>query len=798
MSTNPVAKHAVIINGDTEPRHLKNVERSIRALKAEGYTVHVASPNRPTTKLGSADRYAKADLRGIQGLVAGLRGTIDDNDELVIYTTGHGGTVKERGTLCLTSGCKTPGIDQALDALPFGRRVVVMDQCFSGNWSRRFTDDPRTLFVAAGSRGEKVCCQNFAPHFWSKRVPDANRDGVVSWQERYAYAVDRGKGSAAAPQFVRSPGFQDRGAPSFAPTVTGVTSDADLRAALQKLRPGQYAAVLFSADWCEPCKVFAPAFAAQAKAFGGQALFLRTENEALAKQYGAAAFPTVIWFDGEGHRYTVPPEEHAQFVDHLARFQVPVAERLATLRARFTDPQFENWQPMGHTYLDIAKTLPLEERVAELATLRTAFLSVPHRAEIFIAETIYGRLAATLPKPLLEREFAITRGLLVATSTIPTMATVATYLYSMMTHEQPNPRAVAAREAPQLRRLLVQSGGVAAVAAAYCEIAPRLSEAGLRAELTALRPALDDARPAVRAGALRAFDRILTSLDNARQTLTPAFATRVADLVHDSDEAVAGAATSLVNDIAPLLAKDASRAARVAAALRTHAPARDPARTAADLDAYRALAQSGALSESEIAAGGRWALQWLRQPRDPRSNVAWSRQVAAASALAALSPKLPLNQAQEAATALFAEVRHGTPAFVYAAIQLMEALLPKCNPETRRGYLRQLQQYLDPDAQGRLTSVERRYYADVFEAACRQTLGTGPRPSRETVWSATLRAPDPDLQRGVLFILRDGIFGKPDAVVDQVAAVRALTTAPDPTLRALATAVLATHARRKR
>ena len=53
-----MSKYAIIINGDTEPRHLKNVDRAINSLKSDGYEVFVADVEKPKAR---ADHYNKAE-----------------------------------------------------------------------------------------------------------------------------------------------------------------------------------------------------------------------------------------------------------------------------------------------------------------------------------------------------------------------------------------------------------------------------------------------------------------------------------------------------------------------------------------------------------------------------------------------------------------------------------------------------------------------------------------------------------------------------------------------------------------
>ena len=81
-------KYALIVNGDTEPRHLGNVDRAVTALKKEGrYHIAVASPERPASKV---DEYTPPEKESLDQLIEGLALRTDDDDLVVVYVTGHG------------------------------------------------------------------------------------------------------------------------------------------------------------------------------------------------------------------------------------------------------------------------------------------------------------------------------------------------------------------------------------------------------------------------------------------------------------------------------------------------------------------------------------------------------------------------------------------------------------------------------------------------------------------------------------------------------------------------------------
>lgn len=318
-------KVAVVVNGDAEPRHLENVRQSVGVLQRQGYDVHVLNRERPDGI--PADRFFPPTQAGLKALRERLEGQGGQDTDLVIYTTGHGDLQEGGGALCLADGCDAEGVSGALDAIRYGKRTVIMDQCYSGNWGKRFLNDPKTLFISGGSESETTCCQEIAPRFWSDEVPDANRDGVISWQERYAHTVtDRELSST--PQYLPSAGYRLEGRAPFRGAVVEVADEAELAANLRALKAGQYAIITFSAEWCGPCKEYRPEFDRMAAEGGGQHLWLRTENGELAAAWGVEAFPTVVIVDATGRRLVLEPEDRLEVARVLSESALSPEERM--------------------------------------------------------------------------------------------------------------------------------------------------------------------------------------------------------------------------------------------------------------------------------------------------------------------------------------------------------------------------------------------------------------------------------------------------------------------------------------
>lgn len=301
-------KYALIVNGDTEARHLGNVDRAVKALRAEGaYDISVASPKAPG---GAVEHFEAPNREGLEKLLSGMKAQMDDDDLLVVYFTGHGDSgAKGEGCVALPAECLSlNSLSTDLKKLSYGKRILVMDNCYSGSGFNLFTD-AKTTVVSQGSPGEKVSCQLFSPFFWSDQVPDADQDGKISVQERFQHAVLKGQ-SESLLQFYSPEPLSFSGGVGARPFKTAdgkpveVASGKELKAQLARLKPGQVALVSFSADWCVPCKSYQPHFEKIAKQDGGHVLMIHAEGRGGSEEdwaeYGVSSFPTVAFVDWNG------------------------------------------------------------------------------------------------------------------------------------------------------------------------------------------------------------------------------------------------------------------------------------------------------------------------------------------------------------------------------------------------------------------------------------------------------------------------------------------------------------------
>ncbi len=81
----------------------------------------------------------------------------------------------------------------------------------------------------------------------------------------------------------------------------------------------------FYADWCGPCKMLAPHFAALADEYAGRVKFVKVnvdEDNELAARYGISGVPTLLFFKGGRLADSVvgllPPQSLRQKLDEMA------------------------------------------------------------------------------------------------------------------------------------------------------------------------------------------------------------------------------------------------------------------------------------------------------------------------------------------------------------------------------------------------------------------------------------------------------------------------------------------------
>jgi hypothetical protein len=205
--TGGATQFALIINGDDSFTHNYNVTLSLASLSQLGYAPRntlVLAPPASADGGGSAaagDAGAPAPWRqpateqGLRQAFAQLRGRMRPGDLLLVYLTGHGYRMFGRTSLELQGGSITAReLMQRLGELPFGKLILIADQCYSGGFASAALALGRNV-VAVSSTDDRheVRCEPFIRPLWLAAVAaesDTRGNGFVSVEEAFQVAAD--------------------------------------------------------------------------------------------------------------------------------------------------------------------------------------------------------------------------------------------------------------------------------------------------------------------------------------------------------------------------------------------------------------------------------------------------------------------------------------------------------------------------------------------------------------------------------------------------------------------------------
>ena len=409
MGDGIVRRYAVIINGTSQSGTFQyDIEAGLSTLNDEGFTTYVAAPEKanyiptprcylsrenvdpifgpecirnpqkPRNPLYNFD----SDRAGINRLLDELKKRIDDDDELVVYVSGYG---KASG-FCIDNDCATNDIYQRINELPFGKRTVILDTGFGGNQAARFLNHPKTLFISASSED---MLGTIGSSFWTYK-PERKMGGDISFGERFAHVATDTNCDIGFPMFLSSSGYKDRGEAPFKNRAVEVQNGSALNEMLKRLRPGQYAMIIFA-----PSPADKHDFERQAKEDGGQHLFLITENVKLAKSYGVTSFPTALIIDHRGVKRVA--RNRQDLSQDFAKFRLTADEIASELRKHFFKPGRGFNATAIHDYQSLSSKLSNDE-VARGATVLRKMLGEPDWQVRSIAARAYGVLGPKLSR----------------------------------------------------------------------------------------------------------------------------------------------------------------------------------------------------------------------------------------------------------------------------------------------------------------------------------------------------------------------------------------------------------------
>jgi hypothetical protein len=203
--TGGAEQFALIVNGDDSFTHNYNVALSLASLSQLGYAPQntlVLAPPASADAAGSGAGAAAgpapwrrpASEQGLRQAFAQLRDRMRPGDLLLVYLTGHGYRMFGRTSLELQGGSITAReLMQRLGELPFGKLILIADQCYSGGFANAALALGRNV-VAVSSTDDRheVRCEPFIRPLWLAAVAaesDTRGNGFVSVEEAFQVAA---------------------------------------------------------------------------------------------------------------------------------------------------------------------------------------------------------------------------------------------------------------------------------------------------------------------------------------------------------------------------------------------------------------------------------------------------------------------------------------------------------------------------------------------------------------------------------------------------------------------------------
>ena len=198
-------KYGVIISGNTDYRHKENLSLAYQVLLENGFqreNIYILDSDGEKTAFYPVDDLASKEA--IKILFGHLSKKVDSKDLLFVYTTDHGeritktDSVNGKETPTELSTLVIPGEDLSetematyLSSIHPKTGVLVFDQCYSGGFAQR-TGTGNYIGISA-SEADKVSKANTFPqalfNSWRDKKADENKDGRISIQEAFDYAL---------------------------------------------------------------------------------------------------------------------------------------------------------------------------------------------------------------------------------------------------------------------------------------------------------------------------------------------------------------------------------------------------------------------------------------------------------------------------------------------------------------------------------------------------------------------------------------------------------------------------------
>jgi ankyrin repeat protein/thiol-disulfide isomerase/thioredoxin len=328
-STQPRKYLALVLNGDTEARHVKNVKQAYRRFINNYDYVHILSPVLESKNEGNLFLEAPSQ-KNISHAINQIRTKLTQNpqSELFVYTTGHGDLNNGKAQLVLPDGyADLSELAKLQKEFPQAKFTVVMDQCYSGNMKEDFTS-ANTLFYANSAPDETTNCVRFAEAFWRKEIPDQDQNRKISIAERIQYAKEnledefKTKYQLAAGQDYYDTGIHPQDLVNYIKVESANALEKEL-----KNPDSDVKVVMFSTTWCGPCHTYEPEYKFIGDQFKGSANFIKYQppheqgEEEMNTQYNISKYPTIKIFKNGKEVFEV--NDRAQLSEILSKYTKP-------------------------------------------------------------------------------------------------------------------------------------------------------------------------------------------------------------------------------------------------------------------------------------------------------------------------------------------------------------------------------------------------------------------------------------------------------------------------------------------
>lgn len=163
-------KYAVLLNGDSEHRHKRNIVEAYGALRGLGFEpdhIYTLTPQDRRVHLPARVSRRSPNPNEFWRITDTLVERAKPGDLLFVYATGHGDTEDGESLVDLRHGeLWAKDLRDEIDRWR-GDAVIVMDQCFSGGFADALAGTKtRTMIVTTVDAWHETDCSVFAHTFW--------------------------------------------------------------------------------------------------------------------------------------------------------------------------------------------------------------------------------------------------------------------------------------------------------------------------------------------------------------------------------------------------------------------------------------------------------------------------------------------------------------------------------------------------------------------------------------------------------------------------------------------------------